>query len=145
MPDKVLAQPMALRSRYGRQQHERPASGPVCAWLAIDSLGGLGKSIATVVRQLIFAELSYSPRLHPAFLGEAGSSGSDETLVDAKGNCEPDQAAEGHRAAARHDRISEYRHDQRSGAQRPLAPKAPDEIQSYGRRMGGHGSELYRY
>ena len=128
---------MPRRSGQGRQHDQGPAPRPVCVRLAVDALRGFGKALASDAREPILAQLADAPRLHPAFVSESRRGGANQALVEAKGRRELDQAAERNRAAARHERIPENRHDQRSGPKRALFAQALDEIAGGGGAVGG--------
>ena len=65
--------------------------------------------------------------LEPPILRQPPDGGAHQPLRQPEGLRKPDQAAQRHRAAARHDRIPEDRDDQRATAQRTLPPEAREQ------------------
>ncbi len=119
---------LALGGPHRRQRPPSPAAGPFAVRLAVNALRRLGESFAAVLRQTVLAELAGAPPLEPTVLGQPRGRGAHQALIQAKGRRQRNQAAQGDRAAARHDGIAEQGHDQRAAAQRPLTAKAGDQF-----------------
>ena len=127
-PHQFLANLISLGSPHRRHDDQRPAAGPGRIGFAVDALGGLREPGASILRQVIFAELARPAPLQPAVVREPRGRGAHQTFIQPKGSRELNQAAQGDGPAPRHDGIAEQRHDERTAAQRALAAKSGDQI-----------------
>ena len=126
-PGQLFAQVVAGRARRARENDQRPFAIPFGRRRAVDSPGCLGKARASVRREAVEADAAAALRSDPLLVRESADRRAHVPIGDAERTRELDQTPQRNDTAARRDRITEDRHQQRAAAQRTLTAKACDK------------------
>src|SRR5690606_6011183 len=89
----------------------------------IHALESLLETAAAGGGESVIAAAAYFLRDKPALAGQTEHRGTHQTLIDAHGFEQIDQAAQPHRATSGHDGVTEQSNDQGTGTQRPTLLK----------------------